>query len=127
VVQNSYDVNSRACQQVHADSGTFPFFYITADRATLPESIQLLAEAAAGGPISQTPCTRGGLHSHRDRHRPGGYPGQAHHLPLQQPEPPHPADGCPGGRWPPTSGRRARTCSSELLRTTGGELEQSVG
>jgi hypothetical protein len=45
-------VNSRVCQQVHADSGTFTFYYITADRATLPESLQFLAEAAAGGPNS---------------------------------------------------------------------------
>ena len=50
-------MNSRVCQQVHADSGTFTYYYITADRATLPESLQLLAEAAAGGPITQAPCT----------------------------------------------------------------------
>jgi YD repeat-containing protein len=50
-------VNSRFCQQVHADTGTFAFFYITADRATLPESLQVLAEAVAGGPISQASCT----------------------------------------------------------------------
>jgi YD repeat-containing protein len=50
-------VNSRVCQQVHSDSETFTFYYITADRVTLPESLQLLSGAAAGGPISQTPCT----------------------------------------------------------------------
>jgi RHS repeat-associated protein len=56
-LQNSYDVNSRVCQQQQADGGWFRFFYITADQATLPESQQLLNEAAAGGPISQAPCT----------------------------------------------------------------------
>jgi YD repeat-containing protein len=43
------------CTQPRADTGVFRFFYITTDRATLPESLQLLAEAAAGGPITQTP------------------------------------------------------------------------
>ncbi len=56
-LQNSYDVNSRVCEQTRADTGKFRFFYITADRATLPESLQLLNEAAAGGPISQAPCS----------------------------------------------------------------------
>jgi RHS repeat-associated protein len=58
-VQNTYDVNSRVCEQLHGDGGIFRFFYITTDRATLPESLQLLAEAAAGGPISHTPCSVG--------------------------------------------------------------------
>ena len=56
-LQNTYDTNSRVCQQQQADGGWFRFFYVTADRATLPESLQLLTEAAAGGPITQTPCT----------------------------------------------------------------------
>jgi YD repeat-containing protein len=55
-LQNTYDANSRVCQQQQADGGWFRFFYITADRATLPESLQLLTEAAAGGPISLAPC-----------------------------------------------------------------------
>jgi YD repeat-containing protein len=56
-VLNTYDANSRVCQQTRPDTGTVRFFYITTDRATLPESLQLLAEGAAGGPISQTPCS----------------------------------------------------------------------
>jgi RHS repeat-associated protein len=54
---NAYDANSRVCQQTQADGGTYLFYYITADRATLPESQTLLAQAAAGGPITQAPCT----------------------------------------------------------------------
>jgi RHS repeat-associated protein len=57
VVQNTYDANSRVCQQTRPDTGTVRYFYITTDRATLPESLQLLSEAAAGGPITQTPCS----------------------------------------------------------------------
>jgi YD repeat-containing protein len=56
-LQNTYDVNSRVCQQQQADGGWFRFLYITADRATLPESELLLTEAAAGGPITQAPCS----------------------------------------------------------------------
>ena len=56
-LQNAYDANSRVCTQTRADGGVLRFFYITTDRATLPESLQLLAEAAAGGPITQTPCS----------------------------------------------------------------------
>jgi YD repeat-containing protein len=56
-LRNTYDTNSRVCEQQQADSGWFRFFYITTDRATLPESLQLLSEAAAGGPITQTPCS----------------------------------------------------------------------
>jgi YD repeat-containing protein len=56
-LQNTYDVNSRVCQQQQADGGWFRMYYITADRATLPESEQLLNEAAAGGPITQAPCS----------------------------------------------------------------------
>ena len=52
-VQNTYDANSRVCQQTKPDTGTVRFFYITTDRVTLPESLQLLSEAAAGGPITQ--------------------------------------------------------------------------
>jgi YD repeat-containing protein len=54
---NTYDANGRVCRQTQADGGTFTFYYIPADRAGLPESQQLLAEAAAGGPITQAPCT----------------------------------------------------------------------
>lgn len=56
-LQNSYDVNSRVCRQVMADGGTFAFYYVTADRATVPDSLQLLQEAATGGPVSMAPCT----------------------------------------------------------------------
>lgn len=38
VVQNSYVVNSRVYQRVHADSGTFTD-YITAERTILTESL----------------------------------------------------------------------------------------
>jgi RHS repeat-associated protein len=56
-LQNTYDANSRVCRQIQADSGTFLFYYITADRVGLPESQQLLSEAASGGPVTQAPCT----------------------------------------------------------------------
>ena len=77
-------MNSRVCQKVHADSGIFTDYYISADRAKLLESLQLLTEAAAGGSISQAPCTRAAstaivtatvLVS----------PGQAHYLSVQWP------------------------------------------
>jgi YD repeat-containing protein len=58
-LQNTYDANSRVCRQIQADSGTFLFYYITADRASLPESQQLLNEAAAGGPITHPLHGRG--------------------------------------------------------------------
>ncbi|NJD67632.1 MAG: hypothetical protein FIA90_02990 [candidate division NC10 bacterium] len=56
-LRNTYDVNSRVCEQQQADGGTFRFYYITADQASLPESAQLLQEAAGGGPISVPPCS----------------------------------------------------------------------
>jgi RHS repeat-associated protein len=54
---NTYDTNSRVCQQSQADGGVYTMYYVTTDIATTPASIQLLNEAAAGGPISQGPCT----------------------------------------------------------------------
>ncbi|OLD62965.1 MAG: hypothetical protein AUI47_10710 [Acidobacteria bacterium 13_1_40CM_2_68_5] len=54
---NTYDVNSRVCQQTQADTGVYTMYYVTADIATTPASVQLLNEAAAGGPISQAPCS----------------------------------------------------------------------
>jgi YD repeat-containing protein len=36
LVQNRFDVNSRTCQKVHADNRPYTYYYITADRATLP-------------------------------------------------------------------------------------------
>ncbi|RPI08192.1 MAG: RHS repeat protein [Zetaproteobacteria bacterium] len=56
IVSRLAPVNSRLCTQTRVDTGVFRFFHITTDRATLPESLQFLAEAAAGGPITQTPC-----------------------------------------------------------------------
>jgi RHS repeat-associated protein len=53
---NTYDVNSRVCQQTQVDGGVFTMYYVTADIATSPASVQLLNEAASGGPISQAPC-----------------------------------------------------------------------
>jgi len=55
-LRNTYDVNSRVCQQQQADGSLFTMFYVTADIATMPASLLLLQEAAAGGPISQPPC-----------------------------------------------------------------------
>ncbi len=54
---NTYDTNYRVCQQTQADGGVYTMYYVTTDIATTPESVQLLNEAAAGGPISQTPCS----------------------------------------------------------------------
>jgi RHS repeat-associated protein len=55
-LENTYDANSRVCRQRQADNGVFTMHYVTADIATTPESVQLLQEAEAGGPISQAPC-----------------------------------------------------------------------
>ena len=54
---NTYDANYRVCQQSQADSGVYTMYYVTTDIATAPGSIQLLNEAAAGGPISQAACS----------------------------------------------------------------------
>jgi RHS repeat-associated protein len=54
---NVYDSNSRVCRQTQADGGVYAMYYVTTDIATAPASVQLLNEAAAGGPISQAPCT----------------------------------------------------------------------
>jgi YD repeat-containing protein len=45
---NTYDANSRVCQQSQADSGVFTMHYVTADIATAPASVQFLSEAASG-------------------------------------------------------------------------------
>ena len=52
---NTYDSNSRVCRQTQADGGVYAMYYVTTDIATAPGSVQLLNEAAAGGPITQTP------------------------------------------------------------------------
>jgi len=54
---NTYDTNARVCRQTQADGGVYTMYYVTTDIATTPASIQLLNEAAAGGPISQTACS----------------------------------------------------------------------
>jgi RHS repeat-associated protein len=54
---NVYDTNWRVCRQTQADGGVFTMYYVTTDIATTPASLQLLNEAAAGGPISQTACS----------------------------------------------------------------------
>src|SRR5688572_12774678 len=56
-LKNSYDVNSRVCQQEQADGGKYKIYYVTTDRASFPESIQLLQQAAAGEAISVAPCS----------------------------------------------------------------------
>jgi len=56
-LKNSYDVNSRVCQQEQADGGKYKIYYVTTDRASFQDSIQLLQQAAAGGPISIAPCS----------------------------------------------------------------------
>ena len=55
-LKNSYDVNSRVCQQEQADGGKYKIYYVTTDRASFPENLQLLQQAAAGGPVSIPPC-----------------------------------------------------------------------
>jgi RHS repeat-associated protein len=54
---NTYDVNSRVCQQQQADGGIFTLYYVTADIASNPDSLQLLQQGESGGPITQAPCT----------------------------------------------------------------------
>jgi RHS repeat-associated protein len=54
---NTYDTNYRVCQQTQADGGVYTMHYVTTDIATTPASLQLLNEAAAGGPISQAACS----------------------------------------------------------------------
>jgi YD repeat-containing protein len=54
---NTYDVNSRVCRQQQADGGLFTLYYVTADIASSPDSLLLLQQAEAGGPITQAPCT----------------------------------------------------------------------
>ena len=48
------------CQQTQADGGVYTMYYVTTDIATTPASLQLLNEAAAGGPISQAACSTTG-------------------------------------------------------------------
>jgi YD repeat-containing protein len=54
---NTYDVNSRVCRQTQAGGGVFTMYYVPANEATSPASVQLVNEAAAGGPITQAPCS----------------------------------------------------------------------
>jgi RHS repeat-associated protein len=54
---NTYDVNSRVCRQQQADGGIFTLYYVTADIASSPDTIQLLQQGESGGPVTQTPCT----------------------------------------------------------------------
>jgi RHS repeat-associated protein len=54
---NTYDTNYRVCRQTQADGGVYTMYYVTTDIATTSATIQLLNEAAAGGPISQTACS----------------------------------------------------------------------
>src|SRR5574337_218073 len=56
-LRNEYDANGRVCRQTQAGGSRFTMYYITADQATLPATIQLLADAQAGGPITQPPCS----------------------------------------------------------------------
>jgi YD repeat-containing protein len=44
-------------QEQYADGGAYKFYYITIDQATRPQALKLLAEAAAGGPISTPACS----------------------------------------------------------------------
>ncbi|MBZ0160622.1 MAG: DUF6531 domain-containing protein [bacterium] len=56
-LRNTYDANGRVCRQQLADGGLFTIYYVTADLATTAPAQQLLTEAAAGGPITQAPCS----------------------------------------------------------------------
>jgi RHS repeat-associated protein len=56
-VNVGYDANGRVCQEQYADGGAYKFYYITIDQATRPQALKLLAEAAAGGPITTPVCS----------------------------------------------------------------------
>lgn len=56
-LRNTYDANGRVCRQQQADGGLFTIYYVTADLATVPATMQLLAEAQAGAPISRPACS----------------------------------------------------------------------
>jgi len=53
----SFDVNGRVCQEQYADGGAHKYYYLTADQATTPWAMNLLTEAAAGGPITLPKCS----------------------------------------------------------------------
>lgn len=57
-LRNTYDVNSRVCQQEQADGARFTFYYVTADD---PFSSQRIAvsQAASGGAVTVAPCSSG--------------------------------------------------------------------
>ena len=57
VLNVTYDVNGRVCQEQYADGGTFSFYYITVAQSTTPDAIKLLSEAASGGPITTPLCS----------------------------------------------------------------------
>jgi len=57
VLNVSYDVNGLVCKEQYADGGAQTYYYITADQASTYAALNLLQEAAAGGPISTPPCS----------------------------------------------------------------------
>jgi len=57
VLNLTYNINGRVCQEQYADGGAYKFYYITVGESTTPQSLKLLAEAAAGGPITASLCS----------------------------------------------------------------------
>jgi RHS repeat-associated protein len=55
-VRNTYDVNSRVCQQEQADGGVYRFYYVTVDTLAGPQTAAV-AQAAVGGPVTLSPCS----------------------------------------------------------------------
>ena len=52
-LKNTYDGQSRVCQQEQADGGKYKFYYVEFEHASELDNIQLLQQGAAGGPISK--------------------------------------------------------------------------
>ncbi len=55
-LRNTYDVNSRVCQQEQADGGKYTFYYVTSDALISSQTIAL-DQASRGGPVTVPPCT----------------------------------------------------------------------
>lgn len=55
-LRNTYDVNSRVCQQEQADGGKYTFYYVTGDRLGMPDA-NVVPEIANTGRTTMPPCS----------------------------------------------------------------------
>ena len=82
-LQNTYDANSRVCQQEQADGGVYTLYYVTADIATTTASLLLLRTGGGRRADLADALQRQRLEQSRGGDRARESPRRAHHVPLQ--------------------------------------------